>query len=219
MHPAMSSALLGGIIMPTLIKVGGATTGSDQTTYSFSLSLGAKDANGSRWTVVCVGSFSGGNGVVNSVSVGGSPATIVVSSPSDTVKCAIAIIDSSAMADTVTVSFTLSTSGLAGGMYVYRMFDIASPTPYSTSAVGSVGGLSTLDTDVPQPGCAVAVAVTLNGGGSFTWTGLTEDVDADYDSNDLFSTASGGAVGFPSVIRAQNSGSPSAMRACVASWR
>lgn len=219
MHLTMSSGLLAGIITPTLIKVGGFTTGSDQTTYSGSLSLGAKDANGRRITVVCVGAFSGGNGVVNSVSVDGSAATIVVQSPSDTVKCAIAVIDSSAMADTVTVSFTLSGSNLSGGIYVYRMFDVASLTPASTVATGSSGGLSTLDTDVFQPGCTVAMTVTRDGGGGSTWTGLTEDVDADYDSNDLFSCASGGTVGFPSTIRVQNSGSPSAMRSIVASWR
>lgn len=215
----MTTALLGGNFISTLAKVGGFTTGSDQTTYSGSLSLGAKDANGKRWTVVTVGAFSGSNGTVSSVSVDGSPATIVISSPSDLVKCAIAIIDSSAMADTVTVSFTLSGSNLSGGIYIHRMFDIVSATPASTLTVGSAAGLSTLDTDVFQSGCTVAVAVSLNGGGGFTWTGLTEDVDADYDSNDLFSVASGGTVGFPSTIRAQNSGSPSSMRACVASWR
>ena len=216
----MTTALLGGTLTPTLVKVGGVTTGSDQTTYSSSLSLGAKDANGRRWTVVVAGAYSDvSNRVVNSVTVDGSAATIVVSTPSDRPTCAIAIIDSSSMANTVTVAATMSGACFAGGLYVYRMFDIVSSTPFSTNTSGAVVGLSVLNTDVAASGCTVAVAVTRNGGGSSTWTGLTEDVDANYDSNDLFTVASGGTVGFPSAIQVQNSGKPTEARACVASWR
>lgn len=210
-----------GLIMggpASLFSVGGSTSSSNLTTYTFgTTSLGAK-INGKRWTIVCAGAYSDSNGTLSSISVDGSAANLIVSSPSDRVKCGIAIIDSSAMSDTVSVDFTLSASQFSGGIYIYRAFDI-DPTPYSFLTTGSAAGLSILDTDVTYPSCTVGVTVTRNGGGSFTWTGLSEDYDVDYDSNDLFSTASGGSIGFPSTIRAQNSGSPSEARACVVSWR
>lgn len=211
-------------IPPTLAYVGGLSSGSDTTSYSFgSLSLGSKDANGKRWTVACAGAYDESAArTITSITIGGQPATIVaLPSTPGRAAVAIAIVDTSSLADTVTGAFTVDATTNAGALTLYRMYDIIDPTPFSTNDGLETGGLINLSTNIAVPGCTVAVVMTRNPSlASYTWSGLTENADLDIDSNDYFSVASGGVVGSPTSISVQCADtSPDSMRACVASWR
>ena len=62
-------------------------------------------------------------------------------------------------------------------------------------------------------------AVMCRGGGTYTWTGLTEDQEYDVQTQEVMGAASGGSGGTQHLVTVQCSDtSPSTMVSASASW-
>lgn len=160
---------------------------ADLTTYTFSSqSLG--DAAGDRHIIVGVHSRSGSNHTVSSVTVQGIAGTIVAqqsnnTSSSSTAAIAIVAVPTGTTGDVVV---TLSTGAVRCGVSLWRATGLASTTPVDVDSSTASNPTATLDTG---DGFAVGVANQF-GTITFSWTGLTEDLDVQVESNTTFSSAS-----------------------------
>lgn len=93
-----------------------------------------------------------------------------------------------------TVALTLSASFLFSTLGVWRLMNIGSTTPHDTATdITPSSGVLNLDCDV-QAGGAIFAATQQSNGGTNTWSGVTEDYDADALSNENYSGASASFV-------------------------
>lgn len=169
-----------------------ASSTANATSYTFSSqSLGAEDAD--RYIIVCVASrATSGTVSISGVTVGGISASVAVSRTNDDSNnniCAqyIVAVPTGTTGDVVV---TFAAGQLRCWIALYRAVDIDSPTPHDTDSsivedpVGSI--------DVPAGGFAIGAAISASGGSvpSFSWSGITEDVDETVESNTRMSSAS-----------------------------
>lgn len=164
---------------------------SNATVYTFaSQSLG--DAAENRYIIVAIKTRDSGNSAktINSVTIGGIPATIVVqrqnnAANSSIAGIAIALVPTGTTGDIV---ITFSEEMLRCGIGVYRAIDI-NPTPIDIGS--SVASNPTYSIDIPAGGFAIgAVANSNSNDSSAVWSGITEKYDSIVESVMLSSGAS-----------------------------
>ena len=162
-----------------------ASSTADLTTYTFSSqNLGAADA--ARHIVVCVESRSANAITISSVTVGGVSASIVAqrtegSGPSNVSGIAIAAVPSGTSGDVVV---TLSAGAVRAAIQMYRLVGF-SATAHDTVT----GAAAPLTLDIPANGVAIGCGVVSSGSASCVWTGITEDHDANVESQITVSSA------------------------------
>lgn len=168
-----------------------AGTGTNATAYTFSSqSLGTADAD--RYIIVgIVSRDTGQSTTLDSVTIGGVSATIVVNHRNldgggNTSFAAIAVANVPT-GTTGDVVVTFSQETLRCGIGMWRTVGIDT-TPTDTG--GSSADDPTTSLDVSAGGIAVGIAMASNGTSTTTWAGLTEDWD---DSTDVESTTYTGA--------------------------
>lgn len=98
---------------------------------------------------------------------------------------------------------------------IYRLTGLLSVTPFAQSSDNDSASPASLSLNVPDGGSVVAVVSTANGT-RVTWSGLTEDYDADAGTAYGSSTASvsGAVAASPRAISCTNG-----LRACAVSLR
>ena len=158
---------------------------SGSSSYSFTgLSFGAVDAD--RYVVACLSWL--GSGSVSSCTIGGVSAAIVIQSASALRNTAICIAKVPT-GTTGTVAFSLSASATNAAVAVYRLVGI--PSAAAASSATSTASNPTASLNVAKNGVAIGVATAGAGSPpSASWSGITEDCDNNYGSNQCRSSAS-----------------------------
>lgn len=189
----------------SLTYVTNSSVGTSFTTYDFgTLSLGT-DVGGSnvRYTVITPGGVSSGTGVtrqISSVSIAGVGGTLVIRAAAIECPSGIYLADTTGLGTTGNISVTFSGAMNAANVGVYRMVNPASSTATDSATTSSTTAL-TLDNNISAGGAGLGYAcIRDNGVNSHAWTGLTENFDVDFSSNDYGSAASGGSAGTPTAI-------------------
>jgi hypothetical protein len=179
-------------------------TSSVSTTSSFSfagVSLGAADAG--RYVIVAFASPE--CGTVNSVTIGGEAASILVQitdSGNDVTAClAIAAVPTGA---TGTIAVACSGSGEGAGVAVWRALGLPGASAIDTDSNLTLSGLTL---DAAGGGFVIAVACNKS---DFTtsWSGATENFDQEVGNNVTFSGASIVTTGTSVTVTPTLSGGP-----------
>ncbi|OOZ38104.1 hypothetical protein [Solemya elarraichensis gill symbiont] len=121
-------------------------------------------------------------------------------------------------AETSTVNVTITESGSSQQCKAVAWVI----SDYNSSTKVDSGETATNATNIvltsQSGGVCIAFAVDGRSGKTFTWTGVTEDVDSDYDGDFTYSGASGNTSGASITVNANSSGSN--FDGCVAAtWR
>lgn len=195
---------------------------SDPHTFS-SISLGA-DVTGAdkRYTVVAIAYLNGTVPNTVSVTIAGVSATIIDQGHNGLAHSCLAIADTSGLGTTGNIVLDNS-NGLtqSDAIAVFRLVNPVSATPYAfTKALTHTSGVITLSLNVPSGGAALATVSARNDSvAGLTWSGLTEQFDADYNNNDFHSAAIGTTAGSPLVVTATFSDTtPQGLSGISASW-
>ena len=174
---------------------------TSRTVYTFNVGFG--DAAQNRYIIVGAVVRKGDtSGTINSVSIGGVAADIVViqtniSAANSTLVLAAANVPSGASGDVVV---TASTEYRRCGIGVWRATGIAA-TPADTVSTGTDRD-TTLSGDVTLDGAGFAVAVAATGGSStVTWSGAGEDYDVNFHA---FKSHSGAHQPFAAAVTDHN---------------
>lgn len=197
------------------------STGNNQTAYNFTgTSIGAVPGpNDRRWIAVAAIAGSSGAGVA-SLTIAGIVATKIIEADFGTISpCAIFIAEVPASVGTtadILVTFGGAAEGAALG--VARLLNVTNPMGDDTAVQDGASATLDLSVNIRPGGFALACTGSQNASAT-TWTGLTEQLDADLATGEVASVASGGSPGTPHTITAQNSdGSPSRYKGVCASW-
>lgn len=199
MLPGLKSAIGGAGSAPFSLTFGSsAVRDIPSSPHSFTgMTIGAAPTGGeTRHVVAAIGIMHGGSGTIDSVTIGGVSATLVVginNNPSQGAAAAlyIAAVPTGTTA-TVVVSFT-SAVCIGAATFILRNRTTTTATSSSTAEDPS------LNLNIAGGGAAIGVSMVRDGTVS-TWTGLTEQFDTDIRSNEWFSAASGGTPGTPATI-------------------
>lgn len=189
---------------------------SPSAPHSFTgMTIGAAPAGGeTRHVVAAVGLMHNNAGTIDSVTIGGVSATLVVGNTSGafgsgaSVALYIAAVPTGTTA-TVVVTHTGGTS-LGVATFILRNRTVTTATSSSNAQSPS------LNLNIAGGGAAIGVSMVRDGTVS-TWTGLTERFDTDIRSNEWFSAASGGTPGTPATVSLSR-GTSSQRAAAVASF-
>lgn len=171
-------------------------TSGSTATYE-NMALGAAPAAGERrFIVLACGAFhsTGKDAQINSATVDGVSATLIARASQNNAtsgSAGVAIfwleVPTGTTATTITVVHNTSL-GYECGLSIYRL--VTGPAGPALP-VGYTDTGRPLDFTIANGFPSFAVGVAMNRNGSLhTWTGLTENVDVDTSSNDVFSTAS-----------------------------
>lgn len=189
---------------------------TDLSTYTFS-GVAFGDASTRRHIIVCFHSIDA-SGAASSMTVGGVSATMLlqVTAPASRFhQLWMAAVPTGTSGTIVVVN---PGTALLSGIEVYAAYDLSSATPYDTASVASAGA-PTLDLDVPSGGIVVGFAVASSGVATFTWSGLTEDVDGTSGTN-MKATSASVSRAPPATPRAISvTVSTGTCGALAASWR
>lgn len=169
---------------------------SDLTTYTFSAhALGTAAAN--RKTVVCVMARAGAAISVSSLTVDGVSATRAIrSAASGTSQAEIWVADTPSNT-TGDIVVTWSGGAARCAIAVYAMYGAGSSTPTATAVDVAVPMSQSLT--IPVGGAAFG-CMTSSDNITVTWTNLTEDADATYESQVYTSASKESALGETSTI-------------------
>ena len=209
--------------LPSVQYCTNASSTSDLTTYTFS-SQSLCEPSGSRYIVVGIGGGSNDAGTstyaINSVTVGGVSASSVVSNKDTNVApniaaLWIAAVPSGTTGDVV-VTFDRASSRAAIG--VWALYNLNSAT-----AVGTGGGASSdpQGANVNTSTDGIVIAYGFNsGGGTASWTGVTENFDTTVEAV----VTTGGSVAnvvaaTPRTVSVDWSTGNTRSAASAASWR
>jgi hypothetical protein len=193
--------LTGGASVPiTLAYIGSASTTGDATNYSAApfdtLSIGASPAGGTRrYVVLCIGGAAAtatDTRHVTGGSAGGVAGTLIAENNNQGTACGIVLVADPAGTTGVVLNFDAGMT--CAGVSVYTL--TVPSTATVTAAVAQEDSGDPLDWTVPfvsAGGVIIAVSQNQEGGTedhTATWTELTENFDADINSDEFFSTAS-----------------------------
>jgi len=216
--PGIKSAIVGAGSAPFSLAFGSSSVidSPGAGPYSFTgMTIGTAPAGGeTRHVVVAIGLMHNSAGSINSVTIAGVSASLVVGIDSGTgtsgagVALYIAQVPTGTTA-TVAVSYTGGTS-LGAATYILRNRTVTTATSSSTAQSPS------LNLNIAVGGAAIGVSMVRDGTVS-TWTGLTENFDTDIRSDEWFSAASGGTPGTPATVSLSR-GSSTQRAAAVASF-
>lgn len=218
MLPGIKSAIGGTGSAPFSLAFGSSSVqdGPSVGSHSFTgMTIGAAPTGGeTRHVVAAIGLMHNSAGSINSVTIGGISATLVVGIDSGTgtsgagVALYIAAVPTGTTA-TVVVTYTGGTS-LGAATFILRNRTVTTATSSSTAQSPS------LNLNISTGGAAIGVSMVRDGTVS-TWTGLTENFDTDIRSNEWFSAASGGTPGTPATVSLSR-GTSAQRAAAVASF-
>ena len=153
----------------------------NRITYTFSSqNIGAADST--RKVVVCVvGTYSSGTSVVSSVTVGGVSATLVVSDVHNGSYAGIWIA-TVPIATSADVVVTWASTMLHCGISIYRLLDASSTATETDSDT-----VDPIDMVLSPAANTFVIGTGINyGGASWTWTGITEDVNLAVGENNAY---------------------------------
>lgn len=163
-------------------------SGSDTVPYTFTNRAIGVAAPGRR-IVVGVGLHNGTGAAISSLTIGGVPATqlVTVQHPSSWGMAAIFILQVDA-GTTATIVINCSAANRVG-VSVWAVYDLLSETPTDTGTSTADPETDTLN--IAAGGVALGIAtVESNTGVTYSWTGLTERFDSAMELNDRASGAS-----------------------------
>lgn len=211
-QPALAGFLLNSFavapsVPATVSFVGCTRSTSDLTTYTFTTH--ATGTAGTRKTIVGVSAIDSATDYsTSSMTVGGASATEVVDS-ADTgslVQSSIYIIDNPS-GTTANIVVTMSEAVTALGICVWAAYDLGSETATGTAAQFQTASEAiTLDLNVNAGGVGVGMsAVNFATSQATTWTGMTENADAELDQGPAsvdagYSGASTATAGTPLAV-------------------
>lgn len=184
-----------GGVTPVDITIPAGTTfaGSetDLAAYTFSsLSFGADEA-GRAIIAVVAGSDSAGGAEVLSVTIGGQVAALAVPARNNSGVTSgnveIYIAEPFGTSGSVVVNWGQTMQRC--GVQVYRMTGHGSLVPHDTAVVETNTDPHAVTLDIPANGAALGGTTNNTASSAVTWSGLTEDVDADFVTNTRLSTA------------------------------
>lgn len=163
----------------------GAIDTANLTTYTFgSQNLGVADSD--RYIVAAIEARAGATLSVSSASIGGVAASIVAQTQ-NAGDCAALVIANVPSGTTGDVVVTFNTAAARASIQLYRLVGIDSETA-SHTATSAPAQDPTTTLDIPAGGVAIGCGTNF-GGGSATWTGLTENYDAVVEGQILVSSA------------------------------
>lgn len=157
--------------------------------------IGTASAN--RYVVVCVLARLP-SATLNSLTIGGTTATILLqrSVTNESPAIAILLVTTGTTADIIA---TYSGNPARATMLSMSIINLVSTTPVGTISTGSVADPSGT-VNVNAGGCIIAIANTDNSTTGTTWTGVTEDYDAVQGGAEL---VSGGHLDYASAVTPQ----------------
>jgi hypothetical protein len=175
---------------PSVVYCAGTSSNTDATSYTFTAAaIGA--AGGNRRVAVIVASASGGSPVVSGLTIGGISASEVVGQTTGNGFQRISIWVADVPTGT-TANIVVSYAATQGrcGVAVYALYDTSKLQAESTaSSTANPSALSLTATGIPS--VAIAGAWEGSNSTSFTWSGLTENLDTVIESTSTFGAASG----------------------------
>ena len=184
--------------------------------HSFTgMTIGAAPSGGqTRHVVAAIGLMHNSAGSIDSVTIGGISATLVVGIDSGTgaAGAGVALYIAEVPTGTTAIVAVSFTNGTSVGAATYILMNKTADTANSSSTVED----PTLNLNIAAGGVAIGVSMVRDGTVS-TWTGLTEDFDTDIRSNEWFSGAHGGSAGTPASVSLSR-GTSSQKAAAVASF-
>lgn len=173
----------------TVAFIGPAQIASDLTTYTFA-DTPIGPSSGGRLVVIVVAGRAGAGRTISGVTIAGVAASVAITSGSQSNPAGIyyAAIPGGTTADVVV---TFSGAMLRAAVSVYTIEGHASAAPISTAQ--DFNSTTTLSVTLNRGVDAVVIAGSLtSSAGTYTWTGLTENVDADIEAGSgRVSSASG----------------------------
>lgn len=219
----------------TLITIGGTETltltnthnevGVDSNTYVGPGSLRdlawsacpIGDADDARIVVAAIGMRGDTTNVV-SVTIGGVTATQVVEESIGADASAVIYAAAVPTGTTADIVMRIDDTVADQGISVYSMIGASGVAASDTATnADSFDDVTSLTLNVPQGGAAVAVAFYRDVTGAVTWTGLTEDYDAE-STGSRVSTASSSDMSANASFEATSTGTLSTMGAVAAVW-
>lgn len=161
---------------------------ANASTYTFSAqNLGT--ASSDRYIICTIGSRIGSADLnLNSVTIGGVSATIVIQETNFTTNSGLAAIAIAAVPTGTTGDVVVTLDGTAARCLIslYSATDLSSATAHE--ALANTGVNPTIALDVPTDGFAIAIATQWTAT-TTAWTGLTERLDTTSESNTTYSIA------------------------------
>lgn len=167
--------------IPRATYLGRLSSASGLTTYN----LGNISVPANGILVALVGSRAASARTISSVSLGGAAATVVGSTTNLDV-AGIAYVEVSAGNNNVTVVFSGAMNRC--GVDLFLITGYKSATPTSTSATSSSSTSTTYTLTLNYNKNSVGVYTRYHNGISATWSGATEDADAELDTGAIMST-------------------------------
>ncbi len=179
------------------------------------MTIGAAPTGGeTRHVVAVIGLMHNSAGTIDSVTIGGVSATLVVGATSGALSngASVAIyIAAVPTGTTATVDVTM-TGGTSLGAATFILRNRTTTTATNSSNAQS----PSLNLNIAAGRAAIGVSMVRDGTVS-TWTGLTEHFDTDIRSDEWFSAASGGTPGTPATVSLSR-GTSANLAAAVASF-
>jgi hypothetical protein len=161
--------------LPSLVWTDSALATNDATTYVFAgRNLGV--AEGRSLVVAALHAVDFAALTVNAATIDGVSATVLATATRglSTTALVAAVVPSST---TGAIAVTWSGGAFRCGCGVWAVYNLDSTTPTDTAT--ATGGTSPVSAsiDVEADGVVIAAASMVNGSGSATWTGVSEDYD------------------------------------------
>lgn len=187
-----------------------------------SLAIGAAPTGANvRYVAAVVGLTGNSSFTVTGVTIAGLTAALVAGlNTSNAAQCQIWIV-AVPTGTTATVDVTASGSDIpqACGVSVYPIINPTSSTPDATAGSQALTATISLNLNISSGGKAIGGSVVRDTPGNSTWTGLTENYDADIRSGEIFTTATGGSAGSPATVSVTRGAAVSSNAGAVsASW-
>lgn len=182
--PVVGMPLTLGMLAPKAIPAivttfNGSSSGTTaaQTTQTWT-SAPIGTASGDRYVVICVLSRSTPSGArtLNSLSIGGTNASIIATRSVTSVQASIAILLVTS-GTTATVVATYDGNMVRWAMASYSIVNLLSTTPFVTPLITGGTADPTGTQNISAGGCAIAMVNGDSNTVGVTWTGLGEDVE------------------------------------------
>lgn len=212
----LSRALRAASQKPVLEFITSTSSASGLTTYTFnSTSIGTESAD--RLVVVCASIAAGGASTINSMTIGGTAANLVVRSASGALNVAIFSLDVTT-GTSANISFTASGACLCGAIHVFTIKKLQSQIAYDTDSANATAVNSlTLSTNYGSPVIALGHAGT--GSGAFvSWNSPLETNGSQFPTSRA--SASGSVIARDTTVTVQSNYTTAAQgnALCCASW-
>lgn len=226
-HMLLGMPLTMGMLYPAkkLAQIEYITTVEDAgnlSTYTFTnASIGTATSDRLVVVVVTCADTGGSTSTLSSVTIGGSAATIHVSSGTSEFITAVASrLVSSGTTATVVLNFANALG--RGACQIYRVWNYNNATPNATATVGGTTNASSraVTVDIPATGGVAVYGAMCDGSRAVTWTNATKDMEdqAFGTENQTRSTASRTASGADSTSVTASWGTSVLSSMSAASW-